>query len=38
LNRLRELSRSRGLQVILITHEKLLDTLFDRVIEIPSRR
>ena len=38
LNRLRELSRSRGLQVILITHERLLDGLFDQVVELPAQQ
>ena len=27
-----------GLDVILITHERLLDNLFDRVVELPSHR
>jgi DNA repair exonuclease SbcCD ATPase subunit len=34
LGRLRELSHSRGLQVILITHESGIDSLFDRVIKL----
>lgn len=34
LGRLRELSTSRGLQVVLITHETGLDGLFDRVIKL----
>lgn len=35
LGRLRELSRARNLQVILITHERGMDSLFDRVIQLP---
>lgn len=35
LGRLRELSTSRGLQVVLITHDTGLDGLFDRVIKLP---
>ncbi len=38
LERLRTLSKSRGLQVVLITHEKTLDPLFDLLVELPSRR
>lgn len=38
LNRLRAVSRSRGLQVILITHEKALHNRFDHEIVLPSRR
>lgn len=34
LNRLRELSRTRSLQVILVTHERGLRTLADRVIDL----
>lgn len=34
LSRLRELSQSRGLQVILVTHEKVLDSIFDKVIDL----
>ena len=36
LGRLRELSTSRGLQVVLITHETGLDGLFDRVIKLSA--
>jgi len=36
LERLRELSTSRGLQVILITHETGLDGLFDKVIKLSA--
>lgn len=35
LGRLRELSKARQLQVIIITHERGMDGLFDRVIELP---
>jgi ABC-type lipoprotein export system ATPase subunit len=38
LERLRELSTSRGLQVVLITHENGLDGLFDRVIKLSAVR
>lgn len=34
LERLKELSRSRGLQVILVTHERSLGHLFDKVIDL----
>lgn len=34
LNRLRDLSRSRGLQVIMVTHERSLAHLFDKVIDL----
>jgi ABC-type lipoprotein export system ATPase subunit len=33
---LRELSASQGLQVLLVTHEKGLDHLFDQVIQLPA--
>ena len=36
LGRLRELSASQGLQVLLVTHEKGLDHLFDQVIQLPA--
>lgn len=37
LGRLRSLSEARGLQVVLITHERGLDRLFDHVIDLGSR-
>lgn len=36
IGRLRELSQARGLQVILVTHDKNMDGLFDRVITLES--
>lgn len=36
LGKLREVSRARGLQVVLITHEKGLDNLSDRVVDLAS--
>lgn len=36
IERLKELSASRGLQIIMITHEKELSNLFDHVIEVGS--
>jgi DNA repair exonuclease SbcCD ATPase subunit len=38
LGRLRELSNSRGLQVILITHESGIDGLFDKVICLHAQK
>jgi DNA repair exonuclease SbcCD ATPase subunit len=36
LGRLRDLSRARGLQVILVTHERSLMPLFDKVIDLDA--
>ena len=36
LGRLKELSRARGLQVILVTHERSLGPLFDQVIDLST--
>ena len=36
LDRLREISKSRGLQVVLITHEKGLDTVCDSVVDLTA--
>ncbi len=36
LERLKELTRSRGLQVILVTHERSLGHLFDKVIDLSA--
>jgi DNA repair exonuclease SbcCD ATPase subunit len=38
LEKMKTVAQARGLQVILVTHEPMLHSLFDHVIELPAQR